>query len=91
MHLSAFAVETLISMGILSAFFVTLLYLLGYPVRPLFIVVRNTVLSIVFLRLYNTIFSSYGISIGVNPLTIAALAIFGVHGFAAMNVVYLLM
>ncbi|MCQ2445785.1 MAG: pro-sigmaK processing inhibitor BofA family protein [Clostridia bacterium] len=90
MHLSAFARETLSSMGLLFSLFVTLLYLIGYPVKPLFRIVRNVAFSLVFLRLYNLVAASYGISVGINPLTVAVLSLFGVHGFAAMNVVYLL-
>lgn len=82
--------EALTAMGLLSAVFVTLLYLLGYPVRPLFLLVRNVGLSIGFLLLYNRIFSPLGLGIGVNPLTVGALSLFGAEGFAAIHVVLLL-
>ena len=67
--------ETLIAMGILSAFFVTLLHFLGYPVRPLYLLVRNAALATGFLFLYNRIFTPMGLGIGINPLTVGVLSL----------------
>ena len=90
MLLSADTFDTLLSMGVLIAFFITLLYLLGYPVAPVFHLVRNIALSYFFLWCYNACFSRFGLGFGINPLTVGVLSLFGVHGFAAMNVVTLL-
>ena len=88
--LSAEAAETLTAMGILSAFFIVLLHFLGFPVTPLYHLVRSIVFSLLFLILYNRIFSPAGLGIGINPLTVGALSLFGVEGFAAIHVVLLL-
>ena len=89
MPLSAFAAETITSMGMLLAFFIAVLYFLGYPVKALYRIVRNLFLSILFLSLYNMIFANYGLHIGLNPLTVSVLTVFGVDGFAALNMIML--
>ena len=91
MVLSDAVFETLLSMGVLIAFFITFLYLLGYPVAPAFHLVRNIALSYIFLWCYNAFFGRFGLSFGINPLTVGVLSLLGVHGFAAMNVVALLL
>ncbi len=82
--------ESLPAVGLLAAFFITLLHLLGYPVRPLFLLVRNIGLSLGFLLLYNRVFAPSGLGIGVNPLTVGTLSLLGVPGFAAIHVVLFL-
>jgi len=77
--------DTLWAMAILWSFFILILHLLGFPVEALWIPVRNISLSLAFLFFYNLIMKRYGLTLGINPVTVGCLSIFGVHGFCAMN------
>jgi len=83
--------DTVWAMVILWSFFITLLHLLGFPVNFLWVPVRNIILSLCFLWLYNLIGSRCGLNLGINPITVGSLAIFGIHGFCAINMFYFLL
>lgn len=91
MALSPLLRDILGGMAVLSASFVFILHFLGFPVRPLYLLVRNTVGALVFLFLYNLTMEPLGLCLGVNPITVSTLALFGVHGFCALNILLLLL
>ena len=91
MTLSPVLRDILGGMGVLISCFIFLLHFLGFPVRPLYLLVRNTAGALVFLFLYNLAMEPLGLCLGVNPITVSALALFGVHGFCANNILLLLL
>ena len=91
MTLSPALRDILGGMAVLSASFVFILHFLGFPVRPLYLPVRNLTLALAFLYLYNLAMAPIGMGLGINLVTVSALAVFGVHGFCAMNILLLLL
>lgn len=91
MTLSPILRDILGGMGVLLASFIFMLHFLGFPVRPLYLLVRNTTGALVFLFLYNLAMEPLGLCLGINPITVSVLALFGVHGFCAMNILLLLL
>jgi len=83
--------DTLWAMAILWGFFITLLHLLGFPVDPLWKPVRNIALSLGFLYLYNLIGLRYGLSLGINLVSVGCLSVFGIYGFCALNMINFLL